>query len=218
MFLTKMTIDSECGISNASKIIESKIIVPYIYPLTNERSYIFSIMKVRRDTPLRKEVLSDFENFNIINNGNFTILDGVKRSHHIISPISGLGGIPIFPLIIEDGKEIISFLTFTKDISEQILEKISEDNHISDAVSNKVDMGSVVQEVTSKLLSNVFMGLSTMEKDLMETAYSSGFYSWPRESALEDLAVRFKLSKPTISYHVRSAERKIMRALFGQGT
>ncbi len=216
MFLTKMSIDSECGLSNASRIIESKIIIPYLYPLKNERNFIFSIMKVKRDSPLKVGVLSDFEKYNIVNNGSYTVLDGVKKSHHIISPISNLGGIPIFPIVIENGKENISFISYSKDVHELILEKIGEENSIHSASSNKVNMGNMVQEVTSKLLSNVFLGLTPMEENIMETAYTSGFYSWPRKSDLDGLAKQFNLSKPTVSYHIRSAERKIMKALFRQ--
>ena len=211
-----MSIDSECGLSNASRIIESKIIIPYLYPLKNERSFIFSIMKVKRVSPLKVGVLSDFEKFNIVNNGNYTVLDGVKKSHHIISPISNLGGIPIFPIVIEGGMENVSFITYNKDVHELILEKIGEDNSIHSVTSSKVNMGNMVQEVTSKLLSNVFLGLTPMEENIMETAYTSGFYSWPRKSDLDVLAKQFNLSKPTVSYHIRSAEKKIMNALFRQ--
>lgn len=209
-----MSIDSECGLSNASRVIESKIVIPYLYPLKNERSYIFSFMKVSRDAPLKMDVLTDFEKYNVINNGNYTFLDGIKKSHHIISSISNLGGIPMFPIVIEDGKENISFITYSREVHKQILEEISEGNSIYSSSSSKVDMGNLVQEVASKLLSNVFLGLTPMESNLMETAYNSGFYSWPRKYDLDDLAVQFNLSKPTILYHIRSAERKIMKALF----
>lgn len=65
----------------------------------------------------------------------------------------------------------------------------------------------------------------TIEKELterqqmvLETAYDTGYFDWPRESTAEDVAEEIGISSPTLHQHLRTAERKLLTALLGDGS
>jgi PAS domain S-box-containing protein len=52
-----------------------------------------------------------------------------------------------------------------------------------------------------------------LENDL-ETAYHAGFFEWPRDSSGEELADALGIAPATFTQHLRTAERKLLDALF----
>ncbi|MFC7202729.1 bacterio-opsin activator domain-containing protein [Haloferax namakaokahaiae] len=51
--------------------------------------------------------------------------------------------------------------------------------------------------------------------EALHTAYLAGFYEWPRLSTAATLAEALGISAPTYQYHLRAAERKLVREMFG---
>jgi predicted DNA binding protein len=49
---------------------------------------------------------------------------------------------------------------------------------------------------------------------VLETAYFSGFFEWPRRNTGEDVAGAIGISSPTFHQHLRIAERKLLDATF----
>ena len=218
MFITKMLIESECGLALASKRTAEPIVIPYLYPVRKERNYVFCFTRKRKDIPFKAELLGDFETHKVTSSGKYSIIDGIKKAHGIISPIQKNAGIPLFPLIISDGKEQISFLTYDKTTSNKITESIGSKNVIEIIESKKITVEDLVRKVQSGLMPSFTLGLTTMEKDILQSAYISGFYSWPRKYDLENLSTDFSLSKPTIAYHMRNAERKLLSTIFNNSS
>lgn len=218
MFITKMLIESECGLALASKHMAEPIVIPYLYPVRKERNYVFCFTKKSKDKPFKSEILGDFETHKITSSGKYAIIDGVKKAHGIISPIQNNAGIPLFPLIISDGREQISFLTYDKATSVEITESIGNRNVVEIIESRKITVEDLVRKVQSGLMPSFTLGLTTMERDILQNAYVSGFYSWPRKYDLENLSADFNLSKPTIAYHMRNAERKLLDTIFNNSS
>jgi predicted DNA binding protein len=50
--------------------------------------------------------------------------------------------------------------------------------------------------------------------EALETAHYGGFYEWPRQSNNADLAEALGISSPTYQAHRRTAERKLVAAVF----
>ncbi|SDK01372.1 bacterio-opsin activator domain-containing protein [Natronorubrum texcoconense] len=64
-----------------------------------------------------------------------------------------------------------------------------------------------------------------LERDLtdrqfaaLQRAYLSGYFEWPRPTTGEELAQTMGVSRPTFHEHLRTAEAKLCRALFDEGT
>ncbi|WP_049922322.1 bacterio-opsin activator domain-containing protein [Halopiger djelfimassiliensis] len=56
--------------------------------------------------------------------------------------------------------------------------------------------------------------LTDKQFEALQAAHYSGFFEWPRESTGEDLAAALDVSPPTYHYHLRAAERKLVRLAF----
>lgn len=54
--------------------------------------------------------------------------------------------------------------------------------------------------------------------EVLEIAYTEGYYNWPREATGEQLSTKLGISSPTFHQHLRTAERKLVRLLFEEGS
>lgn len=61
---------------------------------------------------------------------------------------------------------------------------------------------------------SLFEEHTELQQEALEMAYHSGFFEWPRESTIEDLAASFDVASPTYSRHLRVGQRKLFGELF----
>lgn len=52
--------------------------------------------------------------------------------------------------------------------------------------------------------------LSPQQKEVMQTAIEEGYYDWPRSITAEELADTFDIARPTLTEHLRKAEKKLL--------
>lgn len=57
--------------------------------------------------------------------------------------------------------------------------------------------------------------LTDRQREAIETAYLGGYFDWPRASTGEEVAAAMEITQPTFNRHLRTAERKILDAVFG---
>ncbi|MFC6793206.1 helix-turn-helix domain-containing protein [Halobaculum halobium] len=55
--------------------------------------------------------------------------------------------------------------------------------------------------------------LTDRQWESLETAYSAGYFEWPREVSGEEVAALIGVSQPTFNKHLRVAERSAFRLL-----
>lgn len=60
----------------------------------------------------------------------------------------------------------------------------------------------------------VMTDLTEKQLQVLRVAHAEGYFEWPREITAEVIADRFGVSTPTVSEHLRVAERKVFDALF----
>lgn len=56
--------------------------------------------------------------------------------------------------------------------------------------------------------------LTDRQREVLETAYYSGFFDSPRKSTGEEVGRSLDISQPTFQHHLRTAERKLLHRLF----
>ncbi|UPV99620.1 PAS domain S-box protein [Halorussus gelatinilyticus] len=56
--------------------------------------------------------------------------------------------------------------------------------------------------------------LTDRQREVVKLAYFGGYFEWPRGSTAEEIAEALGVSQPTVSRHVRSAERALFGLLF----
>jgi len=60
---------------------------------------------------------------------------------------------------------------------------------------------------------DVIDDLTDRQREVLEAAYRSGYFGWPRDSTAEEVAESLGISSPTLHNHIRKAEGVIMREL-----
>lgn len=70
-------------------------------------------------------------------------------------------------------------------------------------------------QTVAEFESNYRDRLTERQLEVVKTAYFSGFFEWPRETSGAELASLLDVSQPTISRHIRTAERELFELLFG---
>jgi PAS domain S-box-containing protein len=58
--------------------------------------------------------------------------------------------------------------------------------------------------------------LTPRQLETLETAYSAGYFDWPRESSGQEIAELLDITQPTFNKHLRSAERKTFSMLLNR--
>lgn len=58
--------------------------------------------------------------------------------------------------------------------------------------------------------------LTDRQREVLEAAYRSGYFGWPRDSTAEEVAESLDISSPTLHNHIRKAEGVIMRELLDE--
>lgn len=56
--------------------------------------------------------------------------------------------------------------------------------------------------------------LTERQLEALRTAYTSGYFSWPRESNAEACATALGITQPTFNQHLRTAQEKLLQAIF----
>lgn len=56
--------------------------------------------------------------------------------------------------------------------------------------------------------------LTDRQKEVLKTAYLSGFFEWPRETKGDEIAASLDIAGPTFHEHIRTGQRKLLDAFF----
>jgi PAS domain-containing protein len=60
---------------------------------------------------------------------------------------------------------------------------------------------------------DVFADLTERQREAVETAYSAGYFEWPRDATAEDVADDLDISSPTFHNHLRKAQNALLGEL-----
>ena len=213
MFYCEIKINSNCGLSKLSDVLETPVSVSYVNPMSRGQNLVLSYSR----TDLSPEKI-DFESRDIINKniygvGKFMIMNSVKRGHGIIHSIVDGGGFPIFPVVIGSGIENVACIVSSRELCDPIIHNIERKNHIDDLTISKLRQEDLASLMNRNYIP-LYGQLTTMEFEILRSAVSNGYYKWPRDYNLDDIAKRFNIRKPTVLYHLRNAEKKILGLMF----
>ncbi|WP_251328006.1 helix-turn-helix domain-containing protein [Haloplanus pelagicus] len=110
------------------------------------------------------------------------------------------------PNVIKDGRETWNVVvradrTCLQDRFDRIRERMDAEIRITRISSSKQTGNSLAE--TDDLL-------STRQREVFNFAREQGYYSWPREVTVQELASQFDLAKTTMLEHLRKAEAKLL--------
>ncbi|MEM4058568.1 MAG: helix-turn-helix domain-containing protein [Thermoplasmata archaeon] len=207
-------IKSNCGLSTAANNVDNNIFsLNVINYGTRNTIEAFTISKNRPE--IRKALGKDFNQLSIISDARLSFIFGVKESHGIMGAIIKNGGIPVFPIIAGKGYESFQVFLFSKKDIDTILNTVESKNYLENFEYEKITNGKLTSNIIKKVNTVLYTSyLSDAEKKIIKKALLNGYFEWPRVVDLSNIARSFKVSKPTVLYHIRNAEKKILLSLF----
>lgn len=99
--------------------------------------------------------------------------------------------------VIKDNKEIWTFVTQSKNITE--------------IVNELEGVGKVDSLKVYDFDPFLYPELTEMEKRILRLAYAYGYLEYPRRISADEIAERLGLSKATFLYHLRNAQKKLVK-------
>lgn len=63
---------------------------------------------------------------------------------------------------------------------------------------------------------SVFAGLTQRQREVLKVAYYNGYFAWPRDASIEELADVFDVASSTFSRHLRVAQGKLFGNVFDE--
>jgi len=215
MYFISMSVKSDCGLSRAAVFSAQKIITLNVVNRMQVNNIIaFTISHNLEE--VKTGIAKDFKKYSITKGKSSLFLFGIKESHGIIPSIVDSFSIPLFPFYAENGTETFQLLSPDKDSIDKILSLIGKDNIVESVNYERITDGDSVFTIFKKInMMTYTSNLTDIEMKIIKKALNEGFFSWPRSFDLSAMSNSFSLAKPTVLYHLRNAERKIMYSMFG---
>lgn len=213
LYLSDLRIDSDCGLAEAASNLMEPIVSVQVYPFAKGKNYLMAYTMASDTAELRKNFAKDFTEVNFVKDKRGLFILGMKHGHGVMEGINETGNIPLFPVFAYQGQEHFFYLSTSRDRSKEASEMISENNAVS-SLSIKSVTGDDILGLASGLISFYQKAkLTDTEMKVLREAYNSGYYEWPRPKDLGQVSSTLSLSKPTVLYHIRNAERKLVGSL-----
>jgi len=215
VYYLTFNITSECGLAEAATSVRSKLLILNVVPDNFTDNSLVAISQSNDVVTLKDHLMKDFKTLSIIHQKKYNLIMGKKASHGIMAAIEKNGGIPVFPLQANNGSDSFQVIVLERDNVDAILEAVSRYNAIETFDYTRI--GSSIPDIaamTASRSADLFFDLTETEKNVLSAAYSMGYFSWPRSIDLMDLSKHFGMAKPTVLYHIRNAQKKIMKTIF----
>ena len=158
-------------------------------------------------------------------------VDGVAASRAVDGPDS-----TVVEFVITDGSPLFAFVDGLGDLSAldvdaetaTVVAEIASGNcavptleRIHDSCpdatliakrEHNLPTASVTNRITPPVES--LESLTDRQRDVLEAAYRSGYFRWPRDATAEEVAESLDISSPTLHKHLRRAQAQVFAALF----
>ena len=129
----------------------------------------------------------------------------------VIRETNKMGFILDYPIIVEEGKEIISGIVYRDRSLDKYFELLREANleyKVRKIIKNEEARKMSLVKWTWPLSGEV--DLTDMQSKIVNTAFECGYYSFPRKIDIKTIAEKVGISTSTAWEHLRKAEMKLM--------
>ena len=123
--------------------------------------------------------------------GEDSIAEIFDKSLFFTQPVLMKDGFEYWELGSWDKKQLVDFYNKTKKIAT-------------------VELLKLKQEFPAVFIQKAVPKLTAKQRTALELALEFGYYKYPREISVEELAKRVKMPRTTFQEHLRKAEEKVM--------
>ena len=122
-------------------------------------------------------------------------LRGYRESQvFMVKPVVQKGGFEYWEIASWDKEGVVDFYNYSKSIRQTELLKMKQ------------------EKLTDVYVPGIMEKLTEKQKMAIETAYSTGYYEYPKKTDLRKLAKKAGISLPTFQEHLKKAENKLISA------
>lgn len=215
MYYLSFSISSNCGLSAAAEHLQNKIVTLNVINSTDFNTVI-AFTLARDIDAMRNDFAKDFKTVYIARGKKAAFINGTKISHGIVPAMISEQIIPLYPIFAENGSEWFNAIVLEKEHIDNFVALIEKKNNIETLDYERIRNGDSMFSIIKNANRGIFtLELTETERRIVNSSLRQGFFSWPRSYDLTSISREFGLTKPTILYHIRNAERKVMEALFG---
>jgi len=133
----------------------------------------------------------------------------VKKSCRFYEKIITKEFLVLMPYVIVDGYKKF-FIIVTEQGMDDVVEKLKKHGEIVHLETLPFDIA--VNKLTSYINAlNLHSVLTDRQLNILDMAYSWGYYEWPRKLSVTKLAKKLNLSKSATCEHLRKAELKVIK-------
>jgi predicted DNA binding protein len=121
---------------------------------------------------------------------------------------------PFFKYYFKNGVEYWSFFANSNEHFALIMEKIKELSTVKHEETEKIginNIGASLSDILSQLLHSY---MTQTQLNIISTAYRKGYYNFPHQVTISELAKMISISPSTLNQNLRISEKKIMDLLF----
>jgi len=123
------------------------------------------------------------------------------------------GGIPEDIVAGPDGTRVVVRLPRELDV-RVFLDRVGDTYPNTELLSRRsVDRQS---RDSVGILTTLEENLTERQREVLQTAFESGFFESPRETTGAELATLLGISQPTVTHHLREAQRRLFATLYSE--
>jgi PAS domain S-box-containing protein len=120
------------------------------------------------------------------------------------------GGTPR-SMVAEDG-ELEVVVDVPRELNVREFVETIQERYPSTTLAGRRTVEQTV-ETRPELVDSILDELTDRQREVLVTAYLSGFFQWPRENTGEDIAEMLDVSQPTVNRHIRLAQQVLLEQL-----
>ncbi len=208
MYFLSLHVDGHCSLAKSTEDNQSKIIISSIYNIFNGHN---SLLAYSVGSTIMDNHSIDFKEIHFFKGKHANMFTGTKAGHEVMQSIFETGGIPMYPFVAMNGGESYFIVHMSRESMMNNISIIEKHNKVKSYDYIKIDSGDGIMDISRHLNREInLFDLTDTERKVIQEAMSAGYLDWPRSISLDELAERFATSKPTVLFHIRNAERKIL--------
>lgn len=205
---------SVCPLSEASLKLRTPIYVSNLYSF-NDKSYF--TLRVPKMSNLVYRMLRDNKYVKYVGpiSSNRALLSVVKDSFGVLKAIADVKGFLMGPVVISKGYKNFLVLLSKKQEAKRLAKTIIKNSPVDVSLKYKRLDREDFMTIYSMLGLSSHCNKLDIDERLIETvkiAYSLGYYNWPKNASLREVAKRMKLSMVSTLRRLRAAEKAIIES------
>ncbi|MFX1319208.1 MAG: helix-turn-helix domain-containing protein [Promethearchaeota archaeon] len=118
----------------------------------------------------------------------------------------------LLPVVHDEGWEYYRAIVFQHDDIDRLFQRFDEKGYRYEII-RKAPFEGVISSSLALTADALFSGLTEKQLAALVTAHSNGYYDFPRQTNVKDIAAKKRVPRTTFQEHLQKAESKLLSSL-----